>query len=168
MSNATQLCPPPAANRSLWIGIGASIALHAILLALNFKFPEASRAFQDKALEIILVNSKSARKPTKAQALAQSNLDGGGDTDHDRRIRTPLPPSAQQKSGNELEQAEKRVQSLEAQQQRLLAQMRGKGATLKTDREAQPEPVPTPSGRDLANSALAMARLQGEIARDTE
>ena len=79
-----------------------------------------------------------------------------------------MPPSAQQKSGNELEQAEKRVQSLEAQQQRLLAQMRGKGATLKTDREAQPEPVPTPSGRDLANSALAMARLQGEIARDTE
>ena len=157
-----------SANRNLWIGIGASVALHAVLLVLNFKFPDASRAFQDKALEIILVNSKSAHKPTKAQALAQANLDGGGDTDHDRRIRTPLPPSPRQKSGNELEQAEKRVQALEAQQQRLLAQTRGRDAAVKTDREAQPEPVPTLSGRDLASSALALARLQGEIARDTE
>jgi shikimate dehydrogenase len=31
--------------------------------------------------------------------------------------------------------------------------------------EEQPEPVETPSGRDLASSALAMARLEGEIAR---
>ncbi len=167
--NSALLPPPlPASHRNLWIGIGTSIFLHAILLALNFKFPDASRAFQDKALEIILVNSKSARKPTKAQALAQTNLDGGGDTDQDRRIRTPLPPSPQQKSGSELEQAEKRVQALEAQQQRLLAQARVKGVVPKTDKEAQPEPVPIPSGRDLANSALAMARLQGEIARDMD
>lgn len=169
MSHAIRLRRVPAAQRGLWIGIGVSVLLHAVvLLTLNFKFPDASRAFQDKALEIILVNSKSARKPTKAQALAQTNLDGGGDTDQDRRIKTPLPPSPRQKSGSELEQAEKRVQALEAQQQRLLAQARGKGTAPKTDKEAQPEPVPIPSGRDLANSALAMARLQGEIARDMD
>ena len=62
-----------AANgRKLWIGIGISLSLHALLLTLNFTFPEASRAFQDKALEIILVNSRSAHKPTDAQALAQT------------------------------------------------------------------------------------------------
>ena len=39
-----------AANgRKLWIGIGISLLLHALLLTLNFTFPEASRAFQDKA-----------------------------------------------------------------------------------------------------------------------
>ena len=150
------------------MAIGISLSLHGILLALNFRFPEASRAFQDRALEIILVNSKSAQKPVNAQALAQAHLDGGGDTDQNRRIKTPLPPSNREKSGTDLEQAEKRVQALEAQQQRLLAQARGKGAAVRTDREAQPEPTPTLSGRDLANSAMALARFEGEIARDTD
>jgi protein TonB len=159
--------PLPAENRNLWIGIGISVLLHGLILKLEF-IPETSRAFQEKALDIILVNSKSAHRPTKAQALAQANLDGGGDTEQDRKIRTPLPSSAHQKSGSELEQAQKRVQALEAHQQRLLAAARGKTTTAKADREVQPEPVPTLSGRDLASSALAMARLQGEIARDTE
>ena len=157
----------PAA-KNLWLGLGVSLLLHAIVLALNFSFPDASRAFQDKALDIILVNSKSARKPTNAQALAQANLDGGGRSDQDRRIRTPLPASSKQQSGDELEQAEKRAQALEAQQQLLLAQTRSKGAFSRTGKEVQPDPMKTPSGRDLASNALAMARLEGEIARDTE
>lgn len=163
--------PPvtPASERGLWIALGVSLFLHALILSLHFSFPDASRAFQEKALDIILVNSKSARKPVDAQALAQTNLDGGGNTDQNRRAKTPLPPSAKLKDGNELEKAEKRVQALEAQQQRLLALARSKElAAPKTDQEAQPEPVQVLSGRDLANSALAMARLEGEIARDTD
>lgn len=156
------------AGKNLWLGLGVSLLLHAIVLALNFKFPDASRAFQDKALDIILVNSKSARKPSQAQALAQANLDGGGNSEQNRRTRTPLPASAKQQSGDELEQMEKRAQALETQQQRLLAQARGKGFLARTGKEAQPDPAHVPSGRDLASNALAMARLEGEIARDTE
>ena len=159
----------PPADRNLWIALGASLLFHAVLLSLHFKFPEASRAFQDKALDIILVNSKSARKPTNAQALAQANLDGGGNTEQNRRARTPLPPSARQQSGSELEQAQKRVQALEAQQQHLLALARRKEtARLQADKEAQPETAPSLSGRDLATRALEMARLEGEIDRQTD
>lgn len=159
----------PPADRNLWIALGASLFFHAVLLSLHFKFPDASRAFQDKALEIILVNSKSARKPTNAQALAQANLDGGGNTEQNRRARTPLPPSARQQSGSELEQAQKRVQALEAQQQRLLALARSKEtARLQADKDAQPETAPSLSGRDLATRALEMARLEGEIDRQTD
>jgi protein TonB len=158
----------PAAGKNLWLGLGISLLLHATLLALNFKFPDASRAFQDQALDIILVNSKSARKPSSAQALAQANLDGGGNSEQNRRVRTPLPASTRHQSGEELEQAEKRVQTLEAQQQRLLAQSRSKGLLQKSGKEGQPEPIQNLSGRDLASNALAMARLEGEIARDTE
>jgi protein TonB len=157
-----------AAGKNLWLGLGISLLLHATLLALNFEFPDASRAFQDQALDIILVNSKSARKPSSAQALAQANLDGGGNSEQNRRVRTPLPASTRQQSGEELEQAETRVQTLEAQQQRLLAQNRSKGLLQKSGKEGQPEPVQSLSGRDLASNALAMARLEGEIARDTE
>ena len=159
----------PAAGHNLWIALGISLFLHGILLSLHFTFPDASRAFQEKALDIILVNSKSARKPTNAQALAQANLDGGGNTDLNRRAKTPLPSSSTQQSGSELEQAESRVKALEAQQQRLLALARSKEAAApKADQEAQPEPTPVMRGRDLANSALAMARLEGEIDRNTE
>jgi periplasmic protein TonB len=159
----------PAVGRSLWIALGISLSVHALLLTLHFKFPEAPRAFQDKALDIILVNSKSARKPTEAQALAQTNLDGGGNTDQNRRVKTPLPPSAKIQDGTELEKAEKRIQALEAKQQRLLALARSKEqAPPATEQETQPEPIQVLSGRDLANSALAMARLEGEISKNTD
>jgi protein TonB len=156
-------------ERNLWLAIGFSLLLHAAALALNFSFPDASRAFQDKALDIILVNSKSARKPTDAQALAQTNLDGGGNTDENRLAKTPLPPSAKQQSGAELEQAQRRVQELEAQQQRLISKAQSKtSVSPKPDKEAQPEPTLGLSGRDLAQSALAMARLEAEIAKDVD
>lgn len=154
---------------SLWLAIAASLLLHAIPLSLHFTFPDASRAFQDKALDIILVNSKSAKKPTDAQALAQANLDGGGNTDENRRARTPLPPSARKQSGAELEQSQRRVQELEAQQQRLMTQARSKTvAAPAPDNEAQPEPTPGLSGRELAQSALAMARLEAEISKSVD
>ena len=60
---------PLRAERALWWALGVSLALHALLLSLHFKFPEASRIVQDKALEIILVNSRSAHRPKDAQAL---------------------------------------------------------------------------------------------------
>ena len=156
-------------NRRLWFAIGISILLHGILLTLNFQFPDASRMMKDKALEIILVNSKSARKPSDAQALAQNRLDGGGNVDENRRAKTPLPPSAQQQAGAELEQRQRRVQELEAQQQKLLAQTKSKTKTASsTQREAQPEPSPTLSGRELASSALAMARWEAEISKNVD
>ena len=160
------LTPP---NRRLWFAIGISILLHGILLTLNFQFPDASRMMKDKALEIILVNSKSARKPSDAQALAQNRLDGGGNVDENRRAKTPLPPSAQQQAGAELEQRQRRVQELEAQQQKLLSQTKSKTKTASSNqREAQPEPSPTLSGRELASSALAMARWEAEISKNVD
>ena len=51
--------------------LGGSLLFHALLLSLHFSFPDASRAFQDRALDIVLVNSKSAHRPSDAQALAQ-------------------------------------------------------------------------------------------------
>ncbi|MFC5302200.1 energy transducer TonB [Azospira restricta] len=159
----------PATDRKLWLAVGASLLLHGGLLSLNFQFPDATRAVKDKALEIILVNSKSARRPSEAQALAQANLDGGGNVDDNRRAKTPLPPSARQQAGADLEQKQRRVQELEARQQKLLAEARSKAtAAPQEQREAQPEPVPALSGRELASSALAMARMEAEIARNVD
>lgn len=176
MSSAVMaLNPPvalrPSAERNFAIALGFSLVLHTVLLSLHFKYPDASRAFQEKALDIILVNAKSARAPKDAQALAQNSLDGGGNSEQDRRVKTPLPPSNRQQAGTDLEQAQKRVQALEARQKQLLAQAKGKPkAAVKESPEAEALPVAEaqPSGLDLVSKSLEMARIEGQIARQTE
>ncbi|MBL8423840.1 MAG: TonB family protein [Candidatus Accumulibacter phosphatis] len=156
-------------GRSLWLALGVSLLLHAVVLSLHFTFPDAARAFQDRALDIILVNSRSARKPSEAQALAQANLDGGGNSEEKRRAKTPLPPAPRHQDGDDLDHSQKRIQELEAHQQRLAAQTRSRTTVAPAaDKQVQPEPTPSVSGRDLAHSALAMARLEGEIAKEVD
>ncbi|WP_291903335.1 TonB family protein [Accumulibacter sp.] len=159
----------PLAARRLWLAMAISLLLHGVLLAVHFSFPDASRAFQEQALDIILVNSRSPRKPAEAQVLAQTNLDGGGNTEQVHRATTPLPPAPRHQDGDDLEHSQRRVQELEAHQQRLAARARSRTVVAaKPDKEEQPTPTPEPaiSGRDLAHSALAMARLEGAIDKE--
>jgi protein TonB len=163
-------------DRNLFFGLVISFVLHALVLSLHFQFPEASRAIGAKALDIILVNSKSAHRPTDPQAYAQNDLDGGGNSDLDVRASTPLPYSEFEQEGNDLEERSKRVpeaiESRERRRQIMYSESNrpdrkrlgrqtdsGKGV------DAGGEPG-SPDGVDLADSALAMARLQGEISRE--
>ncbi len=164
-----RIAATPTGISPLAIGIGVSLALHAAVLSLHFSFPDASRFMRDSALDIILVNARSTQKPVNAQARAQANLDGGGDTDEDRRAKTPLPPSLQKAPGDDLLELRKRQASeLEAQQQQLIAQTRsarsaspGQSGEIRNDSQRL-------SGLDLAESAKAMVRLQGEIDKSVE
>lgn len=167
---ARALYLPGLAPRGLWPAVTVSALLHGLLLSLHFNFPDAARAFREQALDIVLVNSRSAHKPTDPQVHAQVNMDGGGNTEENRRAKTPLPAAPKHQDGEDLERSRKRIQELEARQQRLAALTRGKERVAPTvDKEVQPESTPPViSGRDLAQSALAMARLEGEIAKDVD
>ncbi len=159
--------PRPSAmpdDRRLWLAISISLAVHGLLMTLHFSFPDASKAVRDKALDIILVNARSERKPSEAQALAQANLEGGGNTDENRRIKTPLPPKPQQVKGSEIERMQRRVQEIQVAQQKMLTEAKTARAVAAARNAAeQPTPVTSLSGLDLAESARAMARLEGEI-----
>ena len=158
----------PAVSPLAW-GIGISVFFHGALLTLHFQFPDASNAMREKALDIILVNAKSARKPQDAQALAQTNLDGGGNTDENRRAKTPLPATQQHAVGADIQQMQRRVQELEAAQQRMLTQAKNLRSVAESQNASeQPTPAPNVSGLDLAESARAMARLEGEISKTTD
>lgn len=160
---------PWAASGRLGAALALSLGLHGGLLAMQFSFPDAGKFVREKALDIILVNAKSASRPAEAQALAQANLDGGGNTDEKRRAKTPLPPTSQQHNGEELQQMQRRVQELEAAQQRMLTQARSLHSVASSQvASEQPTPAPTLSGLDLADSARAMARLEGEISKTTD
>jgi protein TonB len=156
-------------NRRLWLAIAISLAVHALLLTLHFSFPDASKAMREKALDIVLVNAKSAKKPTDAQALAQANLDGGGNTDENQRIKTPLPSTNQQTTGNDIERMQRRIRELDAAQQKMLSEAKSARAVAAARNAAeQPTPSPSVSGLDLAESARAMARLEGEISKSVD
>ncbi len=78
-------------DRTLVIAVVISVLLHASLLAVRFAAPEPVRFKPvDPGLEVILVNAKHDKKPVKAEALAQANLDGGGNADAGR-AKSPLP-----------------------------------------------------------------------------
>ena len=126
---------------TLQISLGVSIAVHAALLTVRFVEPEAfDRVFQDTPLEVILVNAKGNEKPEKAQAIAQAALAGGGDVERGR-ASNPLPPSAFTDLGDSPEQeSARKLQTLRAQQNLLLAQVRNMLA-------AMPPPDPLQTAR---------------------
>src|SRR6185295_8183099 len=112
-------------QRLLQWALAVSILLHGIALALQFKVPQRLGWNPSKStLEVVLVNNRSREAPTRATALAQANLDHGGNVDENRRATTPLPVTAPRNPGRDLADAQKRVRELEAQQKRLLAQAR--------------------------------------------
>jgi len=162
----------PGNDRALAVALGVSIALHAVAMAVHFKFPDTLRwKSASQPLEVVLVNAKTREKPVKADVLAQANLDRGGNVDESRRAKTPLPVTDPRAPGRDLAQAQKRVRELEAQQQRMLAQAREarSRAPVEAPRPAPAEEVPPqPSGRDLADLSLAAMRLQAQIDRQVQ
>ena len=162
-------------DRILNIALVISIAVHAVVLSIKFTFPDAFQFKNPPAIEVVLVNSKSATPPDRPDVLAQANLDGGGNTDEDRRAKTPLPAMPRVQTGTDLvEQTKRQVQQLEQKQHELLMQA-GKAKTIVAPKEkrAEPSPIPDParldhSGQDAAARALAMAKLEAQIARQVD
>jgi protein TonB len=145
----------------LMIALVASAALHAAVLTARFVDPDLFRVRQsDPELEVILVNAKSAARPTKAQALAQVNLDGGGSHDAGRR-KSPLPNMGEQSEGDSLEAPRETVESLEQEQKQLLAMV----GRMSTARLVDPNPETT-TGQHAPTVKQQLARMQAEIAKE--
>jgi protein TonB len=159
-------------SRVLVVSVAVSILLHAVLLTIHFRFPEAIRWKADsQALEVVLVNSKTRDKPERARALAQANLDGGGNSDARQRATSPLPTTNPKDPGRDLAETRRRQRELEAEQQRLLTQARDSRSLMPKESQGQTpseEPTPQVSGRDLADRSLAMLNLHAQIARQTQ
>lgn len=169
----------PAPRRALGLGLagagssavifafGASVLLHAAVLSLHFEFPDLKQSFKrDSGLEVVLVNARHARAPEKAEALAQANLDGGGNTDAKQMASTPVPPKDRRKDGDQLMDAKRKVQELEAAQRKLVAEAKKVRPTTQTVQQNSDAPAETPrevSGTELMDSAAAIARLEAKI-----
>ncbi len=174
------------------IAILISLLIHAVILTIHFE-PELKKlADRLPSLEVVLVNAKTKSAPNKAELLAQANLDRGGNTDENRKMKTALPApkekttevklkpnseahSAAKSAKVKAEEAreQKRVDVLEKQAQELMTQINGKrqiesnptqnAAAADPEQGEQEVKAKTLDRAALSAAALEMDRLQAQI-----
>jgi protein TonB len=159
----------PRRVSTMGIAIGISIALHAIALSLHFTIGSGRDHDTNPPLEVALVNARSASKPTKADLLAQANLDGGGNTEQNRRARTPL-PVMDETPRRAIAVASSRQEVQDNTTHEMLTQLRSPSAVLTPEPKplAEPEPTESPTANDIMQKTLEAVRLEAKIARDMD
>ena len=162
--------PAPRANAFIVYALGASIVVHAALLAIRFRpFDTARLRDRIPPLEVALVNAKSKTKPVVADILAQANLDGGGNTEANRRARTPLPVLPKAGASGEIAVAAQRLDVLEQETRELMTRINSAPATPAMPKPVEaPEPAAPPSVSELTQRTLEAMRLEARVAKDIE
>jgi len=167
--------PPPLAEPSrqgtrMALALLASAAVHGMVLSTQF-VQVNPRLLEDLNLpmEVVLVNARSADSPLNPDALAQVNLAGGGNTDEDRRLKSPLPASPKTQAGAEEASLQARVSELEQQARTLLSQLQTDGRIKERPLATPPTPAqPTTEPIQLNQQAREMAQLQARIAQQQD
>lgn len=152
----------------LSVALSVSVLLHGALLTVRFVAPDAFQLKPaDPGLEVILVNARHSKPPVKADALAQANLDGGGNADAGRS-KSPLPDLRRTETGDSVKATQRRISELEEAQNNLLSQTKKSLYTTAPVNEKKDRPDPAKSGADLVESSKAIARTAAEITQRIE
>lgn len=151
-----------------------SLLLHlTIIFGVGFRMPDPAQLTDKESLEVVLVNAQSKQAPAKADALAQANLDGGGNTDEKRRAQSPLPAVADQKAESDVKLAQRELQRLERQARQLMTQTQVPAKSIdvapapsKAPPQPETEAVVATDSTDLLRRSVEIARLDAKISRD--
>jgi len=157
-----------ALKMRLSLAMAFSIALHAFVLfgiALVLPDPRAMTDFM-QPLQVVLVNAKSKSRPTKADALAQANLDGGGNTAEDRQARSPLPAIRDDLQFTP-EQVARRVSELEEESKRMLTRLKSDLHVVQSEIKKQ-QSNDGSNGEELVQRSLEIVRLEAQIDKNHE
>jgi protein TonB len=152
----------------LQVALIVSLVVHAVFLAIKFVPPVKKMANNSAPLEVVLVNAKTQARPLTPDALAQANLDGGGNTDAARRLKTPLPMQKVENPRQDVQMESRRVEELEREAQRLLTQAKSQATVEAAEARPQPqtEPVQSPNSADIMRRSMEIARLEAQISKD--
>ena len=160
---------PALIKQPFTIALAFSLTLHAfVLFGIGFVLPDPRNAADFlQPLQVVLVNSKSSTHPTDADALAQANLDGGGNTPENRVAKSPLPTLRDDKQFTP-EQSAKRIQQLEQESKRLITQTKS-SYSVAHEKTLQPtEASEHAKDEDLVQRSMEIARLEAQIDKDFE
>jgi len=167
--SAMQHTPPRRRDSYFWYFLIASLLLHASLLLLHFTDPiRKAKEPGPSSLQVVLVNAKSAKRPTQAELLAQANLDGGGNTDAKAVATSPFPAMQDKEPQPELKARMQQVQEMERKQAQLLSDIKAKPQMPAPSPQDKPQPEvgQTPNATDILTRSLEMARLEAQIERE--
>jgi len=154
---------------SMQVALLASVAAHAlVIVGVSISPPGVPRLdAPHNVMDVVLVNARSATKPQKADALAQANLEGGGNTDQKLRAHSPFPSAdTRNDPSRELKAAETRMKQLEVEAQELMTRMKSKAVVASLAPAPQAPTKPDAEARDLVEKSLEIARLEAQIRRD--
>jgi protein TonB len=125
MSTSATPFSASTSHRTLLWALGVSVLVHAGLLTLRWVSPATfDRIFETHTLEVVLVNSRSTHVPDAPLALAQVNLAGGGQVPGTTLQSSPFSANMQDQNGQELQQVEKKIETLKSEQVRLIQQLK--------------------------------------------
>jgi len=139
------------AQHYLLVGLAISLLVHAGVLAWRFA-PHATGRTPAPALEFVLVNAKTDTAPVRAQALAQQQVDAGGDAARGL-AQSPLPRTGDSAQTIVLRAMRQRQLQLEAEQTRLLTQLESPQRAAAERQAVHPWPDAGEPGDDTAQQA---------------
>ena len=147
---------------TMQVAVLASIAFHTVaIVGLGFNLPRMMREVAPhNMMDVVLVNSRSPTKPVKSDALAQANLDGGGNTDQKLRASTPFPLTESQRVMLEAKAMQERQKQLEEESRQIMLQLKSKAAVNPVQQQQE--------ARDLVERNLEMERLEAQIRRQQQ
>lgn len=182
----------------LLIALAISFAVHAMLVVVHFSLPEPKlNKDNSQTLEVALVNTKTKTKPRTAEVLAQANLDRGGNTDADRKMKSALPeikgqpteftaepiaatetsPESENNSENttqeqqrvaELEQKTRSLMTKIEAAQKVETQVNQSAAAPDPSAESQEVSAKSAKAAELMQTSLNIARLEALIAKQQD
>lgn len=150
-----------------------SFLLHLIVVVgVTIRPPERKLDATQTPLMVDLVNSRTVSGPHKPEILAQHNLDGGGNTDADRRARSPLPLAKRAQSDADVAVQMRRSERPEQESRRTFTQDREAAPVVNAAdtraAEAQSDASATPTASDIMNRSREMLQLQAQISRSLD
>lgn len=179
------------------IAIWFSVSAHIIFLAVKFEPELKEMAKRLPSLEVVLVNAKTKEAPKKAELIAQANLDRGGNTDLDRKMKTALPMPKQETPEVQLQQNKKsqaasqatKLQAKKTKEDKQVAELEKKAQALltqlKSEKTIDSKPIENATAAEpelgkkkiisksldreaLLAASLEIDRLEAQIAKQQE
>lgn len=156
----------------LQVALLLSLLVHALVVACVGVRPPSKLDATSTPLMVDIVNARTEAAPKAPDILAQANLDGGGNTDADRRVKSPLPVMKRPDPLPDVSVRRERAEPRRQEPQSVLTQAHEPAppvamAQPKPPSEVRPEPT-IPSAADILNASREMLQLEAQVSRSME
>lgn len=154
------------AQRFMATAMLGSALVHGVLIGgVRFTMPTPKRSQAAEPIEIVLVNQRTETAPQKHDVLAQTNLDGGGNSDVKVRAKSPLPAI---RHDPVLERAVAQQKQFEEKAARLMTRLKAEHAFGSPEKDSPPQAQDAKGfdAESLKQQAREIGAMAAQISRE--